>query len=473
MIRTILRHELTALRRDGRLRAAAWLAAVLFIGLGAAGWQGYRQDKVEREHFVSRAREQWENQGERHPHRAASFGQYLAKPELPLALFDSGIKPTTGQALWLEAHKRSSFNYAPAEDAGVSSILGLNSAAEVVQLLGALLMVLIGYASVARERETGTLRLVLAQGVSPWHWFAGKALALGVAIAALVIPLAIGVVALCLAADFPAFVGNVAARTALLLLGYGVYLTVWLGGAIAISCWAQSSRGALAALLAMWIGAAVIAPRIASTAASAFAPVPSKTEFDAAYAHDYNQGFDGRPGWAAQLKALEKQALETHGVKTLDELPVGFSGMRMHAMDDWGNDVSDRHQRRLEAIYTRQIRWHLAAALFGPVVPMRALSQGLSGTDWAHYRQFSDEAEHYRRNVVLSLDRKLGEALQGNRWEVSFGRNVWAAVPRFTYKLPGLGWALAEIAAPGAILLGWLVVVGVLAWSGARRLVCV
>lgn len=470
MLRTIVQHELRQLLRDGRLRAAALLVCALFLGLGAAGWVGWREDKAGREQFVAHAREQWENQGERHPHRAASFGQYIAKPELPLALFDSGIKPTTGQALWLEAHKRSSFNYAPAEDAGVSSILGLNSAAEVVQLLGALLVVLIGYASVARERETGTLRLVLAQGVSPRRWFIGKTLALGAAIAGVALPLALGMAGLCFAADPAAFDGNVAGRLALLCFGYGVYLAVWLGGAVTVSCWAPSSRAALAACLALWIGASVIAPRVASTAASAFAPVPSLLEFGTAYARDFNQGFDGRPGWAAQLQQLEAHALETHGVKTLDELPVGFSGLRMHAMDEWGNAVSDRHQQRLEAIYTRQTNWHLAAALLGPVVPMRALSQGLAGTDWAHYRQFSDAAEDYRRGVVESLDHKLTETLTGNQWEISLGSETWKAVPRLTYALPGVDWAARQVAAPAVALAGWLVLTGLLAAHGARRL---
>jgi len=163
--------------------------------------------------------------------------------------------------------------------------------------------------------------------------------------------------------------------------------------------------------------------------------------------------------------------LAEYGVATLDELPVGFSGLRMQAMDAWGNDVSDRQQRRLEAIYTRQTRWHLAAALLGPVVPMRALSQGLSGTDWAHYRRFSDEAESYRRGVVLALDTQLVDAVKGNRWEVALGNEAWAAVPRFTYAQPSFSWAMAEVAAPAAALVGWLGVVGILAWSGARRLV--
>src|SRR5688500_15638632 len=105
LIWRIARHELSALRRDGRLGIAALVVALLFAVLAITGWQDYRADRDARSHFIEEARAQWENQGARHPHRAASFGQYVAKPELPLALFDPGIKPTTGQALWLEAHK--------------------------------------------------------------------------------------------------------------------------------------------------------------------------------------------------------------------------------------------------------------------------------------------------------------------------------------------------------------------------------
>lgn len=471
MILRVARHELVALRRDGRLLAAGALTLMLFTVISVAGWQRYRDDRETRQAFVEKARDQWENQGARHPHRAASFGQYVAKPELPLAVFDSGIKPVTGQVLWLEAHKRSSFKFAPSADAGTPGILGVNSAADVLQLLGALLMVLLGYASVARERESGTLRLALAQGIAPGRWFAGKLLGLIAAVAALAVPVAGATVAICAGADRAAFDGDVAARSLGLLAGYGAYLAIWLTLSIAVSCWARTARGALAALLAFWICAAIISPRVASTVAASFAHVPKQTEFEAAYARDFAQGFDGRPGWDEQLKALERRALATHNVKTLDELPVGFSGMRMHAMDDWGNDVSDRHQRNLEAIYTRQTRWHLAATLLGPVVPMRALSQGLAGMDWSHYRAFSEAAEHYRRNVVLSLDQQLERALTGNRWEISFDRDVWAAVPRFSFTFPGFAWALREIAAPAAALLLWLVIAIAAARWGAGRLV--
>lgn len=471
MIWKIAQHELSALHRDGRLRLAALFVASLFIVLAVSGWHAYRADRAARLHFVEQARLQWENQGARHPHRAASFGQYVAKPELPLALFDPGIKPTTGQALWLEAHKRSSFKFAPDEDAGVSGVLGLNSAAEAVQTLGALLVVLLGYASIARERESGTLRLILAQGVAPWRWFAGKIVGLGLALVLLLTPLGAALVILFATVDRAAFDIDVATRAGMLLAGYGVYLAIWLALALAISSRLPSARSALGTLLAVWVGATIVAPRLASTAASTFADVPSLTEFSAEYSRDFNNGFDGLPGWDAQLKALEQQALKTHGVASLDQLPVGFSGMRMHAMDEWGNVVSDRHQQRLETIYTQQTRWHLAAALFGPVVPMRALSQGLAGTDWSHYQHFSEAAEQYRRGVVLSLDHQLEQALTGNRWEISFDREVWAAVPRFTYQVPNWHWGLRHIVVPAAMLLAWLFLAIGAVWLGARRFV--
>lgn len=469
MIWRIARHELAALRRDGRLRAAVLIMVSLFLALVVTGWQSHRAGQAARAHFLETAREQWENQGARHPHRAASFGQYVAKPEFPLAMFDPGIKPTTGQALWLEAHKRSSFKFAENEDAEVSGVLGLNSAAQAAQMLGALFVIFLGYASIAREKEAGTLRLVLAQGVQPWRWFAGKLLGLGLALAAVLVPMGIALMILFATVEGAAFDGSAAIRAVALLAGYGVYIFIWMAAAVAISSRAATARSALSALLAVWVAATILAPRLASTAATAFSPVPSLTEFNAAYARDYSDGFDGHPGWDAQLKALERRTLATHGVASLEELPVGFSGIRLHAMDEWGNTVSDRHQQRLESIYSRQTRWHLVAALLGPTVPMRSLSQGLAGTDWPHYRNFSDAAEVYRRDVVLSLDHKLEQALIGNRWEISFGRDVWSQVPHFEYRTPDWRWALREVQMLLFALLGWLAVsIGAL-WLAARR----
>lgn len=470
MLLRIARHEIQQLLRDRRLHAAGWIGGALLAALVLLGWQTYRRELHERAHFEAEARHQWEHQGEKHPHRAAHFGFYVTKPELPLAVLDAGIKPATGQVLWLEAHTRTAFTQAPLEDAGAAGILGLTSGAEVLQLLGALLVVFAAYAVIAREREEGMLRLVLAQGVTPRRWFAGKCLGLGLAFAAVAGPVGAGLVTLCLAAQPEGFSADVAWRLALLALAYGLYFFVWLVGAIAVSAWATTARTALTVLLAFWVCGGVLAPRLASTLAFALAPVPTVAEFRAAQAKDFNDGFDGEPGWEARLAQLERDTLAQHGVNRLEDLPVGFSGLRLQLMDAFTNRISDRHQERLEAIYTRQTRWHLLTALLGPSVPIRAVSQNLSGMDWAHYRDFAEAAERYRRDVVAALDAALGERLRGEKWEISFGHDDWARVPPFTYEPPPTGWALAHASGPWLGLGGWAVLAAGMALVGAGRI---
>ena len=239
---------------------------------------------------------------------------------------------------------------------------------------------------------------------------------------------------------------------------------------MAVSAWAKTARGALALLLGLWIAGGVLAPRLASSLASVLAPLPTIAEFAKAHADDFTNGFDGEPGWAAQLAQLEKDTLARHSVKTIAELPVGFSGLRMQVMDAFSGRSSDRHQRRLEEIYARQTRWHWATAALGPYVPMRALSGSLTGMDWPHHQHFAEVAEQYRRSVVKSLDQLLERELRGDKWEIQFGRDVWSRVPPFTYAMPDASWALREAAVPLVLVVAWLVFVGVIACAGARRI---
>lgn len=449
---------------------AAWLGLALLAALALLSWQTYHREAHERSHFEAAAREQWENQGDKHPHRAAHFGFYLTKPELPLTLFDSGIKPATGRVLWLEAHQRSVFAYSPVEDSGATGILGVTNGAEVLQLLGGLLVILAAYGSVARECEDGTLRLLLAQGVSPRRWFAGKCLGLGLALAAIGTPIALGLGLLCWRADPAGFGVDTTLRGLGLLVSHGVFFAAWLVGAVAVSAWARTARGALALLLGVWVAGGIVAPRLASTLASLLAPLPSIAEFAKAHAGDFANGFDGEAGWNAQLAQLEKDTLARYNVKTLTELPVGFSGIRMQAMDAFDARISDRQQSRLEAIYARQNRWHWLTALLGPYVPMRSLSSSLSGMDWPHYQHFAEAAEQYRRGVVKTMDQLLERELRGNKWEISFGRDVWTQVPAFTYTMPSCRWALGHAALPLLLVIGWLVLAGMVAWLGAGKI---
>jgi hypothetical protein len=168
---TIVHHELLDYWRDGRFRALSLTMLMLLLAVGAWGWHSYRTSESERLAFQGQVWEQWINQGAKHPHRAAHFGQYVIKPELPLAGFDPGVKPTVGQTLWVEAHTRSAYSYAPMDDSpAMQTRFGITGVAGVVQITDHPFGAGEGGSHIARERESGTLRQMLALGIPPARW---------------------------------------------------------------------------------------------------------------------------------------------------------------------------------------------------------------------------------------------------------------------------------------------------------------
>ena len=167
MIRRIARKELTEMFRDGRFRVLS--AAVLGVSVLslAVGWKQYVD--VSRQHQLAQAatRSQWLNQTTKNPHSAAHYGVYAFKPKSPLAIVDTGVDPYMGVAVWLEAHKQNEFKYRPAADRTAVERFGEMTAAETMQVLVPLFIVLMTFSAFAAEREQGTLRQLLSLGVKP------------------------------------------------------------------------------------------------------------------------------------------------------------------------------------------------------------------------------------------------------------------------------------------------------------------
>jgi ABC-2 type transport system permease protein len=167
MIKRIARKELLEMVRDGRFRVLA--AAVLALSLLslAVGWKHYAD--VARQHAAAQAatRAQWLGQTNKNPHSAAHYGVYAFKPKSPLSIVDTGVDPYVGVAVWLEAHKQNEFKYRPAADRTAVERVGEMTAAETLQVLVPLFIVLMTFSAFAGEREQGTLRQLLSLGVAP------------------------------------------------------------------------------------------------------------------------------------------------------------------------------------------------------------------------------------------------------------------------------------------------------------------
>ena len=164
LIGRVARTEVRVALRDGRVRWTAIVLLGLLVATGAEGWRRAVDMRAERARAQHLVREQWLGQRPKDPHAAAHFGTYVFQPVSALAFLDPGLLDHVGVAGFLEAHRRNEFRYRPAADAPAIPWFGPLTPAAVLQQLVPLVVLLLTYAAVAAERESGMLRQLRSVG---------------------------------------------------------------------------------------------------------------------------------------------------------------------------------------------------------------------------------------------------------------------------------------------------------------------
>jgi len=452
MVLRIARKEMTELLRDGRFRVlSAVVLAVSLMSL-AAGWKQYAD--ISRQHQAAQAatREQWVNQPKKNPHSAAHYGVYAFKPKSQLAIVDTGIDPYMGVAVWLEAHKQNEFKYRPAQDRTAVQRFGEMTAAEVLQVLLPLFVVLMTFSAFSGEREQGTLRQVLSLGVSRRDLALGKALGTAVALGLVLVPATlVGVAAIALTSTGGYLAGD-PTRAVVLAAVYLGYFVLFIAISLAVSAWARSSRLALVLLLTFWFGNALVASRAMADLAGWWHPTPSAVEFQKAMEADLSNQQEVQE----RIEKRKQELFVQHGVDSVDALPIAFSGVSLQEGEEHGNEVFDRHYGRLFDIYGRQDGLLQLGGFVAPTLAVRSISMALAGTDLAQHLDFIKAAEAYRRGIQRVLNHDIVVNQKKGQTYLA-GPELWNQVPDFTYEAPSTAWVLHNVQVPLAILVGWLV----------------
>ncbi|MFZ5502331.1 MAG: ABC transporter permease [Pseudomonadota bacterium] len=280
MIGLIAMRELKEFQRDGRLYWTGGIVLVLMLTALLVGWQQQSSANAERSAAQELDYDDWIQQKERHPHDAAHQGMHVFKPEAPLSMVDAGITPYVGSTQWLRAHRQTDVKFVPSQDATGLQRFGNLSVAWVLQVLGPLLVIVLGFNSFAGEREQGTLRQLMSQGVSPYRLLLGKAAALSSALALLFVPVGIVTASIALKSIESELRLDTLLRLLVLFAGYAAYLGIFVFLSLAVSGWASTTRLALIILLALWIVGIALAPRAISDMAARWHPTPSRVEFN-------------------------------------------------------------------------------------------------------------------------------------------------------------------------------------------------
>ncbi|MEM7158143.1 MAG: DUF3526 domain-containing protein [Myxococcota bacterium] len=464
MTALVLRLQLLHWRRDHRLLTL--LCAAVLVVLAATVWAtaGDVAQRDSRARAAHEAREQWEGHGAANPHKMAHFGDFAFRPTGPLARLDRGVQARLGKVVFIEGHRQGTPMHADVGRAGTVARFVRPDAAFMLQTVVPLLLIFLGAAGLARDRETGRLKLALVQGVGARAILRGHVLALWA--------LGLVFIGLVVASSVVTSVvlGGTAIESPLRLFGFVVTHAVFLGcvagSIVAAAAWQRSARAALLTLLVGWVVGTTLLPRATATVSAAVFPLPNRDAFQAEMRKSREAGADGHNPQDAEVAKRRAAMMEEHGVEDVKALPFNFDGIAMQVDEEFGNRVWDEHYGQLRQQMMRQVFVASVVSLGNPFQAIDHVSMSLSGTDLAHDLAFQEQAEAYRRELIARLNHEhaYGGSKTGE-WSWKATPEFFAGLDAFEYRAPSLREALRGRLAELFALVLWAVF---MAWAQRR-----
>lgn len=357
-----------------------------------------REAAHQRDLMQAAAEARFLEQPDRHPHRMVHYGHYVFRKPTPLSILEPGVDAYTGTAIFLEGHRQNSAMFADQKQSSGLTYFSSLSPAFMLQVIAPLLLILVGYASVTREQEAGTLNMMVTQGVKKQHILMGKFFALMVCGLLILIPLLV-------ASVWAMTIGESPIISLSFVLGYGVYIMTWSALVVWISALSHHNATSLVSLVALWILFCIVVPRISSAAAGAIAPSPGKLESDFAMLEEKHKLGDGHNATDPAFAKLREKILSEYQVDDIAELPFNFRGFLAQYSEKQLTDVMNQfaerrmQQEHSQAQIARQFGW------LSPTIAMRTFSMVMAGTHLENHHRFLREAEVVRFDLVQHLNK--------------------------------------------------------------------
>jgi ABC-2 type transport system permease protein len=445
MMRLLIKKEFLTAFRDVRFQISGGIIIVLMLTAVLVGRQGQKRIQQERNKAQSEMYDKWLNQGLKHPHSAAHYGQFAFKPKPVLSFIDIGLDNYTGISVFLEAHRQHEVMFSAAQDSDSMTRFGEMTVALILQVLIPLLIIFLTFNIFSREREEGTLKLIHAQGLTLKQLFMGKVFGTYIMVLLIFLPVIL-LAYLLLDQQSVNLDAGINQKFLILTMTYALYFLIFVILAVLISAFASSSGFSLLTLLGLWIACCIILPKATTSLADKIYPSPSQFEFKNTIKNKVKNGIDGHNPSDVRLASLKQQVLDQYGVKTIKELPVNWSGIAMQAGEEYTDQVYDAEFTKIEAIFKQQNELSEWAGFINPYLAVRNLSMALAGTDFHHHIAFARAAEDYRRAFVkkMNKDMEINHKPGIAYGDYKVGLEMWSSIKPFTYELPAVRGILAN-----------------------------
>lgn len=386
-----LKLELRLLTRD----RGAWILIAVFAGALIYGlWNGARVAKQQRETAIAIGKETLAFRDQVHqalrqqaidPKAVAGRGAtaVLAPAPLPwLAIGQSDLTPGhENVVLWRLA--------TPGDDRAeldnpTHLLAGSFDLAFVLVWLYPLCLLALLYDLLARDRESGTLRLGLAQGVTAQRWLWHRALARALPI------LALALLATLATALGVGWGGNLRLSFALLIVvAYGVF---WIVLAAAVNAVARNAAAAAASLGSAWVVIVLIAPTLLNVIVESLYPTPSRPELVAA-ARRASGDAEQRGGDLLNSFYRDHPELAPPGQQ------ADLAAQHLTVQEEVSRaiePVRERFDQQLARQQAAVSRWRFLS----PAITMQEALTDLAGTGYWRYRNFREQVEEFKQTVA-------------------------------------------------------------------------
>lgn len=302
------------------------------------------------------------------------------------------------------------------------------------------------YDLAAADRESGTLRLGLAQGIKPFKWLAIRASARALPILGFALLATLG-------AGFFSDSASVMDRTLLAATVILVYGLFWVALAVGVNTLARTAAGSATALGAAWVLLVLVIPTLLNVAVETLYPTPSRAELVAA----------GRKA-SGDAEKRGGELLNSFYRDHPELAPAGqqgdFVAQHLAVQSEVGRAVEPvraRFDQQLARQQSAVANWRFAS----PAIATYEALTDLAGTGYWRHRAFRLQTEEFKRALYDFFSPKV------HRREM-ITRPDFDRLPRFAFREePSAAWGQRV----GAGLAGMLLltaVVGFWIWLRLR-----
>lgn len=442
-----------------------WLALVIYAAF--TGQDIFAKQSKMLAEFQHKARESWDANPDKHPHRMAHFGSFAFRVKHPLSKFDNGMESYTGNAVYMEAHKQNTVNFS---EAGFSTSLlrfGEISLGMLLQTILPLILFFMGFRAIAEQKENGTLKILLGQGTGFKHIILGYTTGLFTLAIIFLIPVLISVAIMLFNEDKTTGNLSISARSIVITIAALAYLWIISAVTICVSATSATSRAALLKLLGIWLVMVIVLPKTLQAIGSAVYPSPGKIEFETAVEAEILKQGDSHNPDDPFYKQLKDSVLKANQVSSVQDLSFNYSGFQMREGERKSASVYNQHLQQLYNRFQQQNQISYNAAILNPVIGFKNLSIALCGSDFTAYRHFQQQAEAYRYHLAQTMNELQIKYISNKRPGPNdkpniIDRKYWTGFPDFEFRHQDFAAILKQQVPALISLILWLLLSGLL-----------